>query len=112
MDFNSKFSMSKFITLNSNNLSCDDSKTQIELIIQTVLQCNRIDLYTRKDLKPNKEELKLISHYIECVKSGNPIQYTLNQAPFYGRSFFVNNNVLITRFDTELIRICNPHLFC
>jgi len=88
----------------------DNSKKQIELIIQKVLQCNRIDLYSKKDLMPNKKQLKLIESYIEGIKSGEPIQYILKEAPFYGRFFFVDKNVLIPRFDTELlIEILKSH---
>ena len=42
-----KFSMNEFITVNSNQLSVCNAKMQVELIIQKVLGCDRIDLYTK-----------------------------------------------------------------
>jgi len=95
--------MNEFITINSNQLSVYNAKMQVELIIQKVLGCDRVDLYTKKDLFPNTNQLKLISKYIKSIDSGEPIQYIIKQAPFYGRNFFVNKEVLIPRFDTELI---------
>ncbi len=41
------------------------------------------------------------SKYIEKLKTGEPIQYVLHQTNFYGYSFFVDNNVLIPRPETE-----------
>ena len=93
-----KSSINKILINNSYN-----AKIEIELILQKVLACNRIDLYTKVNLVPNKEQLYIISDYIQRLQSGEPVQYILNQAPFYGSTFFVNKEVLIPRFDTELI---------
>ena len=98
--------MIEFIKSNSDKILIEnsfDAKIEIELILQSVLKCNKVDLYTKFDLVPNKKQLKIISNYINRIQSGEPVQYVLRQAPFYGRSFFVDENVLIPRFDSELI---------
>ena len=110
-----KFSLSEFINVNSNQILTTNSnaKNAIELILQKVLKCNRIDLYTKTDLTPNKKQFQIISTYMNRLKKGEPIQYILNQAFFYGHSFFVDSNVLIPRFDTELIiEILKEHKKC
>ena len=106
MNSSKKFSMVEFIKSSINKILINNSynaKIEIELILQKVLACNRIDLYTTVNLVPNKEQLYIISDYIQRLQSGEPVQYILNQAPFYGSTFFVNKEVLIPRFDTELI---------
>ncbi len=89
------------------------NKNQIELLIQDVLGCEKIDLYTNKDLAINNKQFHIISEFIERIKEGEPIQYILGKAPFYGRQFFITKDVLIPRFDTELIiDILNEHGPC
>ena len=95
------FSLVDFIKSNSSDQT--DLKHQIELIIQNIARCERIDLYTNDDLNISEVQLQKISSQIVRIKEGNPIQYVLNSAPFYGRDFFVTEEVLIPRFDTELI---------
>lgn len=49
-------------------------------------------------------EPRLASHFIALSKQrlkGVPIAYLVNEREFYGRSFFVDNRVLIPRHETE-----------
>ena len=93
-------SLREVIELNSEN---NRYKIEIELILQRVLKCKKIDIYLNKDLILDEEKNQIINDYIKQLKKGKPIQYILNNAPFFGRNFFVDKNVLIPRFDTELI---------
>ena len=68
-----------------------------------LLKCNRIDLYVRFDEPLNSKELDKIRDFIKRRKKNEPFQYILGIAPFYGRDFIVNPEVLIPRPETETI---------
>jgi release factor glutamine methyltransferase len=80
----------------------DNAKFETELILCSLLQCDKIDLYT-KNQKISQKDCLIIESYIKRRIAGEPIQYILKNSYFYGRGFFVNENVLIPRFDSELI---------
>lgn len=76
-------------------------KDEVKLILSTILNINPLELTL--DLA-RIIDLELVNKYkkvIEYVKDGKPIQYALSNACFYGSDFYVNENVLIPRFETE-----------
>ena len=68
-----------------------------------ILKCQRIDLYLRYNELVDKQKLNCFKNYIKRRIESEPFQYIINKAPFYGRDFFVNKEVLIPRPETELI---------
>ncbi len=52
----------------------------------------------------SEEELRLIGKAIELrIKTRLPMPYILGKAPFFGNDFYVDQNVLIPRMETELL---------
>ena len=49
----------------------------------------------------NNMEFQKLNVALEHLKKFKPLQYILNEAHFYGREFYVNENVLIPRPETE-----------
>lgn len=49
------------------------------------------------------QEIKTLNDYIQRFESGEPLEYILETAIFYGLDFFVNTDVLIPRNDTEVM---------
>lgn len=73
-----------------------------EIIMATLGYSNR------SQLKPERAIYKDIADGMleicrNRVESGAPLQYLLGKAPFYGMELKVNENVLIPRFDTEIL---------
>ncbi|RVU55218.1 peptide chain release factor N(5)-glutamine methyltransferase [Anaerosphaera multitolerans] len=50
------------------------------------------------DIEVEKEYLEILNRR----KQGEPLQYILGEVNFYGRDFYIDNNVLIPRNDTEI----------
>ncbi len=87
--------------LQNNGIS--NAKLELEWFLANLLKCNRIDLYVRFDEPLNSKELDKIRDFIKRRKKNEPFQYILGIAPFYGRDFIVNPEVLIPRPETETI---------
>ena len=106
MNPNKTYSVFDFIKINTQYFikhNINNAKLESELILCNLFNCDRIDLYTDNNKKINHDQFIIISDYIKRRISGEPIQYILGNAHFYGRDFFVNKHVLIPRFDSELI---------
>lgn len=57
----------------------------------------------RSTEKVPAECLATFQEYIERRMNREPLQHILGEACFYGRSFLVNENVLVPRLDTEIL---------
>ncbi len=53
--------------------------------------------------EPASEQKQIICDFVSRRLAGEPLQYLLGFADFYGRSFAVAPGVLIPRFDTEIL---------
>lgn len=76
-------------------------KDQTKLVLGTILNLNPLELnFHLEDLVSNDLENRFIK-CLENVKNGKPLQYALNNVNFYGLDYYVDERVLIPRFETE-----------
>jgi len=79
----------------------ENPRSEIELILRSVLDCTRMDVYLRFDEPLSGHELNIIRSYIKRRLENEPLQYITGSCSFYGRQFIVNEHVLIPRPETE-----------
>lgn len=82
-----------------------------EILLETRLGLKRTELWSSFDrILEEKHELQFKADFDRYL-NGEPVQYILNIAPFYGYDFYVDQNVLIPRPETEeLVLLCEQFL--
>ena len=81
----------------------DNARREMEWFLCDVLGCERIDLYVRFEEIMHETELDIFRKMVKRRIAGEPFQHIIGKAPFYGRDFIVNQNVLIPRPETEIL---------
>ncbi len=85
------------------NKEIQEPRLSAELLLSSVLQLSRIQLYLHHDYELLDEELKRYKKLILKRLDGMPIQYILNESYFRKIRLYVDENVLIPRSETELL---------
>ena len=80
-----------------------DSETDFlfSVFVEKVLGLNQIQIRMNNDLELSDENEKKFKNIISDLKTEKPYQYILGETEFYGMRFYVNENVLIPRPETE-----------
>lgn len=89
------------IILKSNNI--DSPKLKARLLLQYVLNKKREQLIIYDNEQITKQQERMYMQNIEKLVKGTPLQYITNSQEFMKMNFFVNNDVLIPRPDTEVL---------
>jgi release factor glutamine methyltransferase len=76
---------------------------EAEIILEHALQCSRSHLYVNADLVISKERQQVIETAIKRRLTHEPLPYILGSAFFHSKEFFISNDVLIPRPDTEVL---------
>ena len=85
------------------NKSLENPRLEIEIFLQHILDCKKIDLYINFENEVSAPDLKKLKGYIKRRLENEPSQYIVGRSNFYGRNFYVDNNVLIPRPETEIL---------
>ena len=90
---------SQILDNSSNTLSKLDS----EILLSEVINKNRQYLILNSNEELKKENIKSFNYLVKRRKKGEPIAYLINRKEFWKQNFYINQNVLIPRPDTELL---------
>ncbi len=81
----------------------NSSKLDSEILMAKTLDKDRNFILINSNIKLNKNELNYFQKLINERSQGNPIAYLTNKKYFWNSEFYVNDDTLIPRPDTELI---------
>lgn len=87
--------------LESIGNNSENSKIEAEHILMNVLNMCKSELYINYDRSLSNKEVSSIQEIIEQRAKGCPLSYIINEHFFYETNFYVNQDVLIPRSETE-----------
>ena len=80
-----------------------NSQLDSEILLAKTINKDRNYLLLNSEISLNKDDLNNFYKLIEQRSLGNPVAYLINRKFFWNSEFFVTNDTLIPRPDTELI---------
>ena len=86
-----------------DNLSNTSSKLDSEILLSKIIKKNRKYLILNSNEELKKENIKSFDYLVKRRKKGEPIAYLINKKEFWKQNFYINQNVLIPRPDTETL---------
>ena len=81
----------------------ENASLEAELLLCHVLGISRIELYSEPERGLDSAEMRELQHLILRRLHHEPIAYILECCQFYGIDFYVDQDVLIPRPETELL---------
>ena len=78
-------------------------KVDGEIILNYYFNLDKLSIYLNRNRILTKKEELVILNIKEKYLNDYPIQYILGEWNFYGRDFYVEEGVLIPRFETEIL---------
>lgn len=81
----------------------EEARLASEVLLAHVLQCKRIELYTRFDHQPSADQLAQFRELVKRAGHYEPVAYMVGEKEFYSLRFKVNPHVLVPRWETEML---------
>ena len=72
-----------------------------KLLLAELLNKNPLELLNYLSYQVDEKTVTLYKKAVLALENGKPLQYVLGNVNFYGNNFYINENVLIPRFETE-----------
>ena len=72
-----------------------------KILIAELLGCNPLESLNHLEEEVPEEKVELLKKEIKALEENIPLQYVLGHINFYGNDFYIDERVLIPRFETE-----------
>ena len=83
----------------------ESPRLDAEVLLAKAMSCQRIDLYTRYDEPASDEVRETFREMVRQRANGTPVAYLVGEKEFYSRTFFVSEDVLVPRPETEFVLV-------
>jgi len=84
-----------------SSFSIASAQLDSEILLSKVIKKDRKYLILNANEELKKENIQLFDFLVKRRKKGEPIAYLINKKEFWAQNFYINQNVLIPRPDTE-----------
>ena len=86
------------------NVGIEEASVEARNILLYTFNISLLDFSLNRNKELGvKEKIEKFLSFVEERKKRKPFQYIINKQNFYGLDFYVDENVLIPRFDTEVL---------
>jgi len=83
--------------------NCNIKKQDARYILCYILNVDNVTLLTNDKIEITDEDIEKFENIVKKIENGMPLEYAIGKSSFMGLDFFVNENVLIPRLETELL---------
>lgn len=91
------------IALLTPELGLQESEALAYLTLEKIYNLSKTDLIVNRPYTSTSQQKSQYEQLIKRLITHEPIQYIFNEADFYGHAYYVDENVLIPRQETELL---------
>lgn len=103
IDFNNLASLLAFGKKFLKDSSVEQYALDCELIMMHTTGFSKVKLFTENNYELSEKEKSYFLELLKARAEGKPVQYILGKCEFMSLPFYVNENVLIPRNDTETL---------
>lgn len=91
------------VALLNPELGLQEGQALAYIILDRIFRISKTDIIINRQFFPDSIQKKKYDRLVQRLINNEPIQYIFKEAEFYGFRYYVDQNVLIPRQETELL---------
>lgn len=93
----------RYATSKLSSNSIDTARLDSLILMEFVLKKDRAKILANPNSKISEMQKKVLNHHLTTRSRHIPIAQIIHKSEFYGRSFYINKNVLVPRPESEVM---------